>query len=269
MFFIVIYADILFIINFFITLLLLSVTARLSKREIKTVRLVLASAFGGAYSMIILADIPRWVSFLSKFLSAFVIVFIAFGFKRLKSFITASYIFFFSSFVFLGVISGIYLIFKTPLIALNNGTVYFDISARGLLLCAFISYLLSCLIVRLYNKRLEKGEVYSMKIINGGKTVNLLALTDTGNRLREPFSDSPVIVADEEKVKPVFSEKTVRLIPAATVSSSTYLTAFRPDRIVIKTPSGDRELENAYVALSGEMKDERCSAVINPNILSL
>ena len=269
MFFIVIYVDILFVVNFFITLLLLLLTARLTKREVKTLRLVFSSVFGGAYSMIILADIPFYLSVISKLTSALIIVFIAFGFKRLKRFAAACLIFLFSSFVFLGIISGIYLIFRSPLIAVNNGAVYFDISARGLLLCAFISYLLSCIVIRLYNRKLEKGEVCPMKIINGGKTVSLTALTDTGNKLREPFSDSPVIVADGEKVKSVFSEKTLRLIPASTVSSSTYLMAFKPDKIIIKTKNGEREIENAYVALSTEMKDSPCSAVINPEILCL
>ncbi len=269
MFFIVIYADILFIINFFITLLMLLVTAKLSKRETKTARLVAASVLGGLYSMIILADIPAPASLASKLLSAVPIVLTAFGFKRIKRFVYTYLLFIFSSFIFLGITVGCCMLFKTEYIAVNNDTVYFDVTAKGLLLCAFASYLISCAAVRLYNKKLSAGEIYTLKIINGDKEVTLLALSDTGNRLREPFSDSPVIVASEEKLKDVFSDKHLRYIPAHTVSSSAYLEAFKPDKIYIKTSKGEKEIENAYVALTKEINDSACSAVINPEILSI
>ena len=45
----VIYVDVLFIVNFFITFFLLLVTAKLSKRDDKLGRCVLASFIGGLY----------------------------------------------------------------------------------------------------------------------------------------------------------------------------------------------------------------------------
>ena len=72
MFFIVIYLDVLFIINFFITFLLLEITARLCKKEPRLFRLVLSAAFGGMYSMIILVDnLPWYISLISKLPRAF------------------------------------------------------------------------------------------------------------------------------------------------------------------------------------------------------
>lgn len=267
---IVIYIDILFIINFFINFLLLEVTAKLTKKNAKLYRLIISSAVGGAYSFIMFVDeLPEIVLAISKIIVAFVMVLIAFSFHRVSSFFLTSIVFLFSSFVFLGVIVGLYYLTKTDMIVINNSTVYFDIGARGLLLSAFVAYLLSCLIVRLHNKRLSKTDVYSIEIFNENLSVKLNALVDTGNKLYEPFSNSPVIVVDKKKVEKLLGNSKCRYIPATTVSGETLLTAFKPEKIIIKSSGCETVVDNAYVALSNDVKANGFSAVINPMILSI
>ncbi len=267
--FIVIYVDILFIINFFITFLLVSLTARLTKRRVKTARLVFASAFGGIYSLIILVSIPFYISLMLKVLSAAVIIFIAFGGMRLKSFALCVFVFLFSSFVFLGIITGALMLFKSERIAVSNSTPYFNIGARGLLISAFFAYVISCAVVRLYNKKVSAGEIYTLKIERQGQSVTLFALADTGNKLREPFSGSGVIVASREKVKPLSKNSALRVIPASTVSGSAYLEAFMPDRVIIKCKNKTETALSVYVAMSGDMDNSEYSAVFNPEIISV
>ncbi len=244
-------------------------TARLAKKEAKTGRLVLSSALGGLYSMIILVEIPPYISFIMKALACSVIILCAFRFYRVKSFLITVFIFLFSNFLFLGIIIGLYLMFKSDLIAVKNGTVYFDIGAKELVFSALFAYIISALIVRIYNRRLSKGELYMLEIENKGKTVSAFALCDSGNKLREPFSNYSVIVVKSEVVSELFDESTMRLIPASTVNSSSYLKAFKPDKIVIKNSNGATVVENAYIALSDEMENDGFSAVLNPEILSV
>ena len=252
------------------TFFLLQITSKLSKKDNKTFRLILASSVGGLYSFIILFDeLPIAITLLSKIIIAFVIVGIAFKFYRLSSYLTTTLIFFFSSFVVLGVVVAIYFITNNDLIAINNSVVYFDISARGLLISAFFAYCLSCIIVRLYNKKLAKDEMYSLEITNNNKTVKLFAFVDTGNKLREPFSNAPVIVVDSSKLNDFVGDSKIRLIPTTTVNGDALLTAFKPEKLVVKS-SGRREIiDNAYIALSNDVKSEQFSAIINPEILSL
>ena len=244
-------------------------TAKLTKKSHKTLRFILASAFGGAYSLIILADLSEVISALLKCVAAGVIVLIAFSFRRVTSFLTAYALFFFVSFLFLGVVYGLALITKTPYITLSNSTVYVNVSARGLIVSSFIAYVISCVVVRVYNRSLAAGELYSITVENGGETVNLFALSDTGNRLREPFSDAPVIIADSEKVKPLFSENNARVIPASTANSKSFMLSFKPERVTISTDRGSETVDNVYIALSDEMKNDGFSAVLNPEILTL
>ena len=252
------------------TFLLLAVTAKLTKRRAKTMRLVLASALGGGYSFLLLAPhLPAAVSVLSKVAAAAVILLTAFRFYRLKSFVRALFLFLFTNFVFLGITVGCILLLHADRIKVNNGVPYFAIGARGLLLCAVTAYALSLLVIRLYNRHTAKNELYWMTAEKDGKSVSFFAFADTGNRLREPFSDAPVIVVDGDKIKTLAAAGDRRLIPAATIGGTGCYEAFRPDRLVIKTAQGEEIVDNVYLALSDHLKTDAYAAVFNPEILSV
>lgn len=259
----------LFITNFFITFLLLEVTARLTKRQAKTLRLVGASALGGLFALTILLSLPLVLSYALKIAEGILLLIAAFEFHRIKSFIATLLVFLFSSFTFLGVIIGLYFITKSDKIAIRGGNIYFDIGARELLFCSFIAYVFACFIVRLYNKRLSKGDVYLIEIENNSHTKTLYALSDTGNRLREPFTNSSVIVANRDKLASLYDENRLRVIPASTVNSKGVLYAFKADRVRVKCEKGDEIINGAYIALSDDMNESGYSAVINPEILSV
>ena len=219
--------------------------------------------------MIIFVKLSGAVSLCLKATAAAVIVLIAFKFYRLKSFLFTYLIFLFSSFVFLGIIIGLYLLFKSKLIAVNNSTVYFDIKARELLVCALFAYAVSSLVVRLYNRRVAKGELFMLEVFYGGKSISAFALSDTGNKLREPFSSGSVIILKSEVAGDLFKDAPFRLVPASTVNSSSYLKAYKPDKTVLKNSNGEEVLENVYIALSDNIKSENYSAIINPEVLSV
>ena len=126
--------------------------------------------------MIILVDnLPWYISLISKIAACVLIILIAFKFYRVKSFAVALGIFLFSNFLFLGIIVGIYLLSGNQMIAVNNSTVYFNIGAKALLFSAAAAYVVASLVVRIYNKSVSKGDIYSLVIENGGRSVSLFA----------------------------------------------------------------------------------------------
>ena len=250
--------------------MLLEITAKAGKRKPKVFRIVISSALGGAYSLIILVDtIPVAVLILSKMAFALVAILVSFGFTKLKSLLSMLAIFLFSNFVFLGIIAGVQLLAHSERISINNGVIYFDINAKQLLFTALFAYVFSCVIIRVYNKKLSQGEIYRIIIQNNSKEICVFALSDTGNKLREPFSGAPVIVVKSELLQGAYDESKARLIPAATVNSKSYLKAFKPECVKVKTSKGYEKIENVYVALSDDMNSESFSAVINPEIISI
>lgn len=255
-------------LNFFLNFLLLELTSKLCKKDGRMGRLIFASCLGAAYSMIIFLDgLPQIVSVLLKLVCSLIMVAVAFSFHRLLQYIKAVFVFYFSSLIFLGLIIAICFGMKLSFIAVNNSVVYFDISAGTIIACAFAAYLISCLVIRIYDRVLSRREIYTLFVTYGDNTVSLLAFLDTGNNLYEPFSHSPVIVVDKSKID--YSPKSIRYVPVATVNGPSVLPAFKPDKLVLKSSLGEEIIENAYIAMSDNMPNNGVSALLNYNILSV
>lgn len=260
-----IYVDVLFVLNFFITYLLLMLTKSLIKTMAKTYRMLLGAFIGGLYSLIIFApSLGVFSTVFGKLLVSFIIVPAAFGFKRLTVFLKTIVCFYFSNLIFLGVILAIWLTAKPGGILINNDTVYFDIPAVALLMLALAAYVISILIIKLYNYTISKKEIYSLTIIKGESEQHLFAFLDSGNKLTEPFSNYPVIIVDESKV----NFKTERLIPYNTVGGEGVLKAFKPDRVIISNGKKSFESNQVYVAVS-KVESKDFSAILNPQLLNI
>lgn len=260
-----IYVDVLFVLNFFITYLLLMLTKSLIKTTAKTYRMLLGAFIGGLYSLIIFApSLGVFSTVFGKLLVSFIIVPAAFGFKRLTVFLKTIVCFYFSNLIFLGVILAIWLTAKPGGILINNDTVYFDIPAVALLMLALAAYVISILIIKLYNYTISKKEIYSLTIIKGESEQHLFAFLDSGNKLTEPFSNYPVIIVDESKV----NFKTERLIPYNTVGGEGVLKAFKPDRVIISNGKKSFESNQVYVAVS-KVESKDFSAILNPQLLNI
>ncbi len=161
------------------------------------------------------------------------------------------------------------MIFNNDNVAINNSAVYFNISARALVLSGFVAYVISSLVVRVYNRVLSSRELYTLVIENNGERAVMLAMLDTGNHLREPFSNCPVIVVNSDIVEHLVGNSCVRYVPTSSINGHCLLPAFKPKKVVVKTPKGSEVIENAYIALSSDMSSDSISAVLNPEILSV
>ncbi|MCC8072830.1 MAG: sigma-E processing peptidase SpoIIGA [Clostridiales bacterium] len=261
----IIYVDVLFVINFFITYLLLLLTCLITKQSKKQIRLLFASALGGLYSLVILADsLSFLITAVGKLIVSIFIVLIAFGFVRISLFIKNTVIFYFSNLIFLGVITAVCYISDVRGITVNNSTVYFDISASTLLLSAGAAYILSVIIIKLHNRTLGKAEIYSLTIFKNEQQIHMFAFLDSGNKLKEPFSDYPVVIVDESKI----TFETERMIPYNTVAGEGVLRAFKPDKIIISNGKKSLETDRVYVAVSS-VDDKNFSAILNSEILNI
>lgn len=264
--FVVIYVDVLFLVNFLITFFLLLLTSKLSKNEINLLRAVAGSLIGGVYSLVILADdLKFFVSYLGKFAAGCVIVATAFKINGFKNYIKEVVIFFFSNLIFVGVIVGGWMIFKPPGVVINNNTVYFNISAKLLLFSALAAYVVSTVVLRIYNNKIAKKEIYRVTVEKNGKEFKFFAFADSGNNLKEPFSNYPVIVADKNLFDGVETE---RLVPYSTIGSQGVLNAFKPNTVTVCAGNKKYSIQNVYIALNDNLKKGEFRGIINPNILN-
>lgn len=255
----------------------------------KTKRAIIAEILSGIYSLyILLPEINFFISLIIKLFMAASIIFCIFGFKSIRFFIKTSLCFFFVNFVFSGVMLALWLTFKPPGMEISNGVVYFNISPLVLVFSTIISYFIIEIINRILSTNNTRDSFCTIKIDFGEKTEKLKAKIDTGNLLREPFSNLPVIIIRKSialKIVPknildsmnTYSNLkdntytlnntlyTIRMVPFSTVLGEGALPAFKPKKII----TSSEIFKEAYVAICPDNTlSEEIGALINPEIIN-
>ncbi|MBE6977125.1 MAG: hypothetical protein E7438_00580 [Ruminococcaceae bacterium] len=170
-----VYMDLVMVLNFGVDLLLLWSADRFSGHAPDGKRLVFASALGGLYAGgcllpgLYFLGHPFW-----RFVSLVTVSVVAFGIR--PSLAQQSAIFIFLTMALGGIVT-----------MLGSGG-FWSVFLSALLLAVLCA-------LAFYGKT-GKRRLVNVCISNGGKTLRLSALLDTGNTLRDPVTGCPVLVAD-------------------------------------------------------------------------
>lgn len=88
-----------------------------------------------------------------------------------------------------------------------------------------------------------------IEVVNRGKTSVLHACIDTGNRLTEPLSGQPVLIANARLLRDVLPEGGYRAVAYGSVGGAGTLKCFRPDRIYIEASGRRRRAPDTWIAV--------------------
>lgn len=284
----VIYIDVLLCLNTFIDFLLLSATARLLHLPHRRIRVVAGSVIGAlcAAAAILLPKLPLWGTLCLLCGGAAVMVRTAFRFLSLRAFLQQTGTLFGLSSLFAGVSYMLWLLVAPDGFTVVNGTVYYDVPPLLLIVMTLISYAAITAYDRLRERRLRTQQEYRLTVRHGGVEVSLRALYDTGNRLTECFSGSPVAVVRRDAVVAVLPKEwdaalagnasqaaiavRIRLIPFHSVGGSGVLPAFRPDKITVRTIDGSRRVvDGGYIAVTDALWRGEYDALIGNDVVAL
>jgi stage II sporulation protein GA (sporulation sigma-E factor processing peptidase) len=194
-----VYLDLVMVLNFLVDFLLLLGTNRLAGFPAQPWRCAAAALLGAVYSGVCL--LPGML-FLGNFLwrGVFLGVMggIAFGFCR-------------GSLKRVGIFLLLTMAMGGAAMSLGRG------DFLSLVLCALLCLLLS---VISFGGQVGGREYVPLQISQEGRTVNLIALKDTGNTLRDPVTGSSVLVADAESAQELLGLSRAQLAdPVGTVAS--------------------------------------------------
>lgn len=200
----VIYVDTLFLLNALVDYLLLLCAARLAGEPLKRLRFALGAVLGGGYAVAIF--LPG-LGFLERpacrLAAAVLMVLAAFWGSRWLG--RQVLIFFALSCAFAGGVLAISMLGGQGL-SLNRGVIYSGMDLKIVLLSAAGCYaVLSLLLQKTVRHTSFTGELKAVRLELGGRTVELTALTDTGNTLTDPVTGQGVMVAEGERLLPLFA----------------------------------------------------------------
>lgn len=207
-----IYLDLIFLINYAYDFLILLSVSILLKRIVSLKRIFIASLIGSLSIITLFVSLDGIFLLLLKLVLSFIMVLVTFG----KSGYFTNLFYFYIITIILGG--------STYLIDGDNTTVNI-----------ILMFLIGPIIVFLYilnNKKikLELSTIYDVILIDSDNTIKLRGMLDTGNNIKCPITNLPVIMVSNSLK---FREDNLFLVPYQTIDNQGLLHCYRIDGVVI------------------------------------
>jgi len=283
---VIVYADILFMINFIIDYILAYSTSKATYSFTSKKRLVLSSLAGGIYSVFMF---EKKLSFIYsppfKIVFSFIIIFISFEIKNIKGFLKLLANYYIIAFAVCGTV--VFINYFFGVIKMKDGLFYFANNSYLLIPAAVISCAVIVYVLKIINKNnIRSKNKVKIEIYMENKSVAVTGIMDTGNLLLDPITLYPVIVVDYKSISTILPEgiydfikeenslntvisrkyiNKIRLIPYSAAGASSVLTGFKPDLVIIRDKE-DKILKDVIIAVSYKNLSENneFSAILNP-----
>lgn len=272
---VIIYVDVLILVNFIVDYFLLLLTSRVLKIKYKLFRLLSSAFISGLSSLYIFFENSNaFIDFFFKLFVAFLAVIIAFKLKSVKLYLKTYSVYFVLNFIFAGIVTFIYKSFSLHNVLVLNSVVYFNISALELVIFTVGFYFLFLLLRKIFKSSSYTAKKALVTVFYENKYIELPSIIDSGNSIEDIFSQSDVIIADKRDIFSLFGEvenneklaSRFRIIPCVTVSGKDYLKGIRSDKAVVKTKEKNIVLEKPIIAESKTALNDDYRAILNPKI---
>lgn len=269
----VVYADILMLVNFVVDYFLISIAAHFLNKKPRFWRLILSSAAGGVFSLyIFLPQSNFFVQSLVQILMSMALCLIAFGFGGIKSFLRSTAVLFCVNFAYSGAMIALWLIFKPHGMAINNSVVYFDISPLFLILFSVIGYFGVVLLRKILKKSFPNNIYCSVTVFCKEKSLTVGGIADTGNSITDVFGMSQIFITEEDVVDSLLGEEKqnetrFRKIPCVTITGERLLDGYRIDYAKVCFNNKKYNFKNPILAVSTTpLVDSKI--IVNPESLA-
>ncbi|WP_312114045.1 sigma-E processing peptidase SpoIIGA [Brevibacillus reuszeri] len=304
----VVYLDIILLLNLGIDTLLLWFTAYFRKERVVWWRIALASLFGCTYlAFFFFPAFSSMYQWSVKLLFSIIMLWIAFGNRRLLAFANNLIIFYFVAFVFGGGVFGLQY-FLAPQSEIVNGLVVthndgFGIGFKPTLAILVIGFALVFVLGKKSYRAIQeprKIEAFLVDVVVTllGEKVICRGLVDTGNQLHEPITRIPVMIMETKMLAhllppsllrqtdenggvwekldgsweelPAQWQSRVRLIPYRSVSRGMdFLLAIKPDHVFVMQDGVRYETAKVLIGLNPIplAADGKYQAIVHPAMM--
>lgn len=230
----VIYLDVLMLENLIVNYFLMYITAQELRVKVKARYLFLAAAFGSSYVLVLIYNLPLvFNSLIFKILITIIMIGICFRKRELKFNIKAVGLLILNSMILSGIC--IFIEFCIEKDSLNNASIK-NFSYKYLLIAIFISYIFIHRLFTCVKDRMQIGQlVYDVDIEIDKNIKKVKAFLDTGNELKEPATNLPVMIVEREVFTDVkLSKNNKYYIPYKVIDgNSGLLEGFKPTKVNI------------------------------------
>jgi len=240
----VIYIDLVFLINFILDYLLLLTVNVALKRYARLYKLILGALFGSISLLSLFIPLNSVTLSLLKLFMAIIMSLISFGYKNIK-YTLYNILYLYMTSIILG---GFLYYLKNTFSYKNNGLVFIY---EGLSINYLVLLIIAPLILYVFVKSIKalkeiKNYYYKVNIILDNYSLSLTGFLDTGNKLKDPITKKPIILINRKILKGNFKIRSPMYVPYNSLNNHGLLEVIKPRKIIIN----DTVLNNYLVGLS-------------------
>lgn len=207
-----IYIDIIFVENMIMNTIILYAASTILKQKIKIIRLVISAMIGSIYSIVMyITQLHIYSSIISKFILSIVMIYIAFKPNNFKKMFKQIVIFYLTSFVFGGVALNLIYFLRPENINIKNGLFTGKYALKVIMLGAIMAFVIIKISIKIIKTKFNKNDMYcNIKLKINEKQIVTKAMIDTGNLVKEPITNTPVVIVEESLLEEVIPKEILK-----------------------------------------------------------
>ena len=240
-------------------MILILSTSIILKRKAKFYRILFGALFGSLSIFILFIRLNSIQLFIYKFLISIVMIIISFGFKDIRYFFKNIYYLYIISILFGGIMS----FFNNNYKQTSKGLLFINNNSPNLLFVLVLSIIVLYIYLKqIKNLKCNYNKYYDVEIKINNKNIILTGFLDTGNKLKDPYKNRPIILI-EKKLIDTRNLKTL-LIPFSSVNNSGLIECIKSDNITI---NGYKINKNYLIGFMDNINIDGISCILNEKIL--
>ena len=197
-----IYLDVVLIENLCMNYIILFATSYILKMKRRHFRIILSALLGSIYSILSYMQIMEvYSNIFVKIIISIVMIYIAYLPKNIKEMFKELVFFYLTSFAFGGCAFALLYFIKPEEILMRNGVLIGTYPLKVALLGGIIGFVILSISFHILRTKINKRNIFCKLRINiDKKAIQVNALIDTGNMLREPITNTPVVIIEKDRL---------------------------------------------------------------------
>jgi len=203
-----IYLDIVLIESFIMNYIIICSTAIISKSKMNFFKIGLASFVAGLYSILnYICDLGNVKNFIIKILISIMIVLIGFDSYKAKTILKQLVLFYLVSFTFGGISFMLLFLINPSNIIFQNGLLVGTYPVKITIVGGILGFVVIAIVSYIIRDRLKtKSMLCDLEIFYKGKYKKVKTMIDTGNLLKEPITQTDVIIVEKNSLREIISD---------------------------------------------------------------
>ncbi len=274
-----IYLDIVFLENALMNYIILYATGFIQKRKMKNFKLILSSIIGALYAIISYLNlIPIYSTFFMKVLLSLIMIYVAFNNENIKQILKNLLLFYLTSFVIGGCALALLYMISPQRVSFVNGVLVGTYPMKVTLIAGLVGFVIIQYSFSLNKRQMKiKDLLCDLEIVVNNKKVKIKGYIDSGNTLKDPLSNKPVIIVEKEVMEQIIEvdkliggddNLKIRLIPFKSIGKQNgMLIGIRPEYVKIKYNENQIITKKVIIGIYDKKISKNYSALIGLEIL--